>query len=425
MIIVDKYLDDKDPIRVGMIGCGFMGKAIAYQLEKTPGINLVAISNRTIEKPIRAFVKAGINASNIFLAKNIKDLETNILNGVKVITEDPYLLCRSTQIDIIIEVTGTVEFASSVILEALSNKKHVLMMNPEVDGTVGLILKKYADNNGVILSNSDGDQPGVLMNQLRYVKGIGIKPVLCGNIKGFHNIYGNPSTQNGWAEQWGQNVNMVTSFCDGTKISFEQAIVANAADMTVAKRGMTAPVVEKGKHVKDCMDLFPLGQATQSSGYVDYIINAEPSPGVFIVGYCGDHFLMHYLNLFKMGKGPFYCFYQPYHLCFFDVPNSIARAVLFRDSTMSPVKWNVDVITAAKIELNEGDTLDCLGGYKTYGLAEDSVVVSENRLLPIGLSEGCVVKRKIERDQILTYDDIEIPKNRICDRLRNEQNNLS
>jgi predicted homoserine dehydrogenase-like protein len=57
-------------------------------------------------------------------------------------------------------------------------------MNPEIDGTVGPLLKTKADKAGVVISNADGDQPGVQMNLFRFVQGIGVKPVLCGNIKG-------------------------------------------------------------------------------------------------------------------------------------------------------------------------------------------------------------------------------------------------
>ena len=153
------------------------------------------------------------------------------------------LLCKAGNIDVIVEVTGAVEFSSRVVFEAIKNKKHVVIMNAELDGTVGAILKVYADKAGVVITNADGDQPGVEMNLFRFVKGIGVKPVLCGNIKGLQDPYRNPTTQEGFAKKWGQNPYMVTSFADGTKISFEQAIVANATGMTIGQRGMFGPTV--------------------------------------------------------------------------------------------------------------------------------------------------------------------------------------
>ena len=106
-----------------------------------------------------------------------------------------------------------------------------------MDGTLGPILKRHADQAGVIYSFCDGDQPGVQMNLYRFLKGIGVKPLLCGSIKGLHDPYRNPVTQESFAKKWGQKNYMVASFTDGTKISFEQAIVANATGM----RKATAP----------------------------------------------------------------------------------------------------------------------------------------------------------------------------------------
>ena len=42
-----------------------------------------------------------------------------------------------------------------------------------------------------------------MMNLYRFVKGIGVRPVLCGNIKGLHDPYRNPTTQEGFAQQMG------------------------------------------------------------------------------------------------------------------------------------------------------------------------------------------------------------------------------
>ena len=243
MIIVDKALEERqrsgDPIRVGMVGAGFMGRAIALQIiQATKGMELVAIANRTLEKAGRAYQEAGIEAE---VVEDASGLHREIERGKPAITEDPSLLCRAEGIDAIIEVTGTVEFAARVAVEAIDHRKHVVLMNAELDGTLGSTLKERADESGVVITNADGDQPGVIMNLYRFVRGIGVRPVLCGNIKGLHDPHRTPSTQEGFARKWGQNPSMVTSFADGTKISFEQAIVANATGMRVARRGMLGP----------------------------------------------------------------------------------------------------------------------------------------------------------------------------------------
>jgi len=241
MIIIDTALKQLEaantPIRVAMIGAGFMGKAIALQIcSFTPGMELVAISNRRLQKAVLAYEDAGI--TDFQEVTTIEQLEDNIRHKRYSITNDPFLVCRAAGIDVVIEVTGAIEFGAEVTLAAIENGKHVVLMNAELDGTVGPILKKYAEKAGVVLTNSDGDQPGVTMNLYRFVKSMGLKPVLCGNMKGLHDPYRNPTTQEGFAMKWGQKPAMVSSFADGSKISFEQAIIANGTGMRVAKRGM-------------------------------------------------------------------------------------------------------------------------------------------------------------------------------------------
>ena len=177
------------------------------------------------------------------------------------------------------------------------------------------------------------------MNLYRFVKGIGVEPVLCGNIKGLHDPYRNPTTQAGFARRWGQNPHMVTSFADGTKISFEQAIVANATGMRGAAARHARPD-RRDRHADRAGDaLYRRRRAarerpassTTSSG-------RSPGPGVFVLGTHDHPTQRHYLDLYKLGEGPLYCFYTPYHLCHFEVPTTVARAVLFGDAALDAAR---------------------------------------------------------------------------------------
>ena len=425
MIIVDRALEAREregnPVRVAMIGAGFMGRGIALQmLTAARGMRLVAIANRTVEKAHEAFAQAG--ADEIVEVADGDELERAIDAGRYAVTGDPLAVCDAESVDAVIEVTGAVENGARVILRAIEREKHVVLMNAELDGTVGPLLKRKADDAGVVYTNADGDQPGVQLNLYRFVKGIGVRPVLCGNIKGLHDPYRNPTTQEGFARQWGQNPWMVTSFADGTKISFEQAIVANATGMRVAKRGMHGPTVEGGTPIEQAAQLFSSEELQGGHGFVDYVVGAAPGPGVFVLGTHEHPTQRHYLNLYKLGEGPLYCFYRPYHLCHFEVPNTVARAVLFGDAAIAPLAGPfVDVVTAAKTDLEAGSELDGLGGYMSYGLAENADVVHAERLLPIGLAEGCRLTRDVAKDGVLTYDDVEFPAGRLAVRLRLEQ----
>jgi len=424
MIIVDNALKARaqagNPVKVAMIGAGFMGRGIANQiLNSVPGMKLVAISNRSLDVAKRAYAEAG--AEDVKVVDTVSELEEAIAQGQYAVTEDAMLLCKASGIDALIEVTGAIEFGAHVVMEAITNRKHIILMNAELDGTVGPILKVYADRAGVILSACDGDQPGVEMNLYRFVKSIGLTPLLCGNIKGLQDPYRNPTTQEGFAKQWGQKAHMVTSFADGSKISFEQAIVANATGMKVAKRGMLG--YDYRGHVDEMTKMYYIDQLKELGGIVDYVVGTKPGPGVFVFATHDDPKQRHYLNLYKLGEGPLYSFYTPYHLCHFEVPLSVARAVLFGDAVMAPLGGPlVDVVTTAKIDLKAGETLDGIGYYMTYGQCENSDVVQAQNLLPMGLAEGCRLKRDIPKDHVLTYDDVELPEGRLCDKLRAEQN---
>jgi predicted homoserine dehydrogenase-like protein len=425
MIIVDRALELREregrPIRVGMVGAGFMGRGIALQIATAvPGMELVAIANRGLDGAREAYAQSG--AEDVEEVGSAAELDDAAARHRPAITDDPSILCQAESVDAIVEVTGTVEHGAHVALAAIEGGKHVVLMNAELDGTVGPILKTYADRAGVVFTNSDGDQPGVTMNLYRFVCGLGMRPVLCGNIKGLQDPYRTPTTQAEFARRWGQKPHMVTSFADGTKISFEQAIVANATGMRVAKRGMHGPTVEPGTSVQEAADWYPHEDLLEGPGIVDYVVGASPGPGVFVLATQDHPAQRHYLELYKLGTGPFYCFYAPYHLCHFEAPYTVARAVLFADAAIAPLGGPlVDVVATAKTDLSAGQVLDALGGYTTYGQCENAEVVRAESLLPIGLAEGAALTRDVAQDEVLVYADVDLPEGRLCDRLRAEQ----
>jgi predicted homoserine dehydrogenase-like protein len=423
MIIVDTELKARaaagNPIRVGMAGAGFMGRGIVNQLAHyVPGMRLAAIFSRNPQQGLQACHLAGMMDAEI--VEDLAALDSVIARGSCAVTADSTLLCQSEQIDVLIDATGAVEFGANFACDAIRHRKDLVLMNAELDGTVGPILKVRADKANVILTGCDGDQPGVQINLLRFVKSIGLIPLVCGNIKGLQDRYRNPTTQAAFAKQWGQTPHMVTSFADGTKISFEQAIVANATGMCVAQRGMIG--YEHKGHVDELVDRFDVEQLMACGGIVEYVVGSAPSPGVFVFAAAGDERQLIYLDYGKLGKGPLYSFYVPYHLTIFEVPLSAARVALFKDHVISADYGpKVDVVATAKTDLKAGDVLDGLGGYMTYGLCENADLTHAQKLLPIGMAEGCRLKHDIAKDQVMSYDDVEIPAGRLVDELRAAQ----
>jgi predicted homoserine dehydrogenase-like protein len=414
MIIVDRALkarqEEGKPIRVGMVGAGFMGQGLTNQIENSvPGMRMAAIYNR---KPERAFGVYRYAGRDPVMASTQAELDQAVREGKPVVSEDPFFLARCPEIDVLVDVTGSVEFGARVILEAFAHRKPVVLMNAEVDATIGPILRVYARKQGAILSACDGDEPGLQMNLVRWVQGLGLTPRLVGNVKGLQDPYRNPTTQKGWAERWGQNAAMVTSFADGSKISFEQTIVANATGFKVLSRGMSRGRKYDGS-IMDIAQLYDVEQLRALGGAVDYTVG-PPLIKVFVLAEHPDPKQQHYLELYKMGPGPLYPFWLPYHLVHFETPFSIARVVLFGDELAPPLGGPVvEVCAVAKRDLKAGEVL--------YGEAVNVEEMSSARYLPEGLVEGCRLKRDIPKDQVLTYADVELPVGRIADQLRAEQ----
>jgi predicted homoserine dehydrogenase-like protein len=425
MLIIDTALRKREaenrPIRVGMIGSGFMGRGLANQIvNSVPGMRLVAIANRTLANGRRAFTEAGLSPT---VVENASQLDHAISNGEPAVLQDAFELLKSVHVDCIVDVTGAVEFGARVTVAAIERGLPVVTMNAELDATVGPLLAVRAKAAGVVLTGADGDQPGVQGNLIRFVQGLGVTPLVAGNVKGLQDPYRNPTTQKAFAERWGQDPAMVTSFADGTKISFEQAIVANAFGLTVPKRGMYGR--DHAGHVDELTEAYDVEELRELGGIIDYVVGSKPGPGVYVLGTHDDPKQRHYLELYKLGKGPLYSFYTPYHLCHFEVPNSVARAVDFADAALVPAGApKVDVVTTAKRDLKAGQVLDGLGEYDTYGVAESTPVTRAENLLPMGVAVGCTLLRDVAKDEVLTYADVTLPPGRLIDQLREEQEKL-
>ncbi|WP_117882547.1 NAD(P)H-dependent oxidoreductase [Aureibaculum luteum] len=426
MIIVDNKLNERElannPIKVGIVGAGEMAKGLINQITRhTAGMKVIATFNRSVERPINAYKVSGIIDYEI--VETSEEFKKAIESDTAIITQNLNLLIKSKDIDIIVDMTGSIEFSAKLTLDCIKNGKDILSFNAELDATLGPILKYKADKAGVKYSVAEGDQPGVTLNLFRFVKQMGFKPLVCGNIKGMLDEYRTPSTQKAFAESWGMSPVMATNFADGTKVSCEQACIANATGMKVAKRGMLG--YESKDHIDNLTDIYDVKKLEELGGVVDFIVGAKPGPGVFVYATSDDPLSIKYLDYGKLGKGPLYSFYIPYHLLFFEIPISIARMVDFNDTIVAAIGGPVvDVITIAKTDLKKGDKVDEIGGYKTYGVCENSDVSRKENLLPMGLAEGCHVLNDIPKDQALTFGDVELPLNRLCDELWNEQEEI-
>ena len=428
MIIVDNAIRQRmetgRPIVVGMYGAGFMARGMLVNVERhMKVVHVAAICNRNVERAINAFLDAGIAREDIVEASNAGAFGRALMLGKRVVTDDPALIARSPAIEVVFEATGHVEYGARVTIDCIEHGKDIVSLNVELDATVGPAIRARAEERGLIFSGADGDQPAVTMNLVRHVQAMGLRPLVCGNIKGLQDRYRNPTTQEGYARQWNQTPSMVASFADGTKMSAEQAVVANAVGLKVSQRGMIGR--DHDGHVDDLIAAYDVDQLRSLGGIVDYVVGAKPSPGIYVLAEARDDNQAFFLNLGKLGKGPLYSFYTAWHLTTLEFGISIARVALCRDVVIGSVGVpSVDVVAAAKRPLMAGETIDGMGGYMTYGLAENHETARRENLLPIGLAEGCRLARDVAIDQVLTYDDVIVPRDSAAHALRREQDLL-
>lgn len=391
------------PIKVGLIGAGNLARMIALQLvgPPPPGIKLVAVANRTATRAAEMIRQVGGEAVEIRSSALPGEVQRE---GIVGFTDDWSFLTRSERIDVIVDATGTVDYSLQIVLDAFAHGKHVVLANAELDSTLGPLLKKRADQAGVVYTNIDGDEPGVAMNLIRYARSLGLRVVAAGNLKGMIDPYRNPQTQEKFAREHGQNPAIVTSFADGTKLSMELAILANATGFKVGKPGMYGPAC---KHVKEIAQLLPAEQL-RTHGLVDYALGAEPYTGAFAVVWEENPSRQRWLRYLKMGDGPFYTLYTPYHLPHIQAISTIGRAVDTKDATVAPLDSPVcHVASYAKKDLAAGTVLDGPGGFTCYGQIENfSPAPVDETPLPIALSTECVLRRNIAKDQRITCADV-------------------
>jgi predicted homoserine dehydrogenase-like protein len=405
-------------IHVGVIGAGFMGRGIVYQLAKMPGLQPSLIVNRTPERAIEAYELAGFNPKQVLVSEDPKALSSAVAEKRPCVATSPEIAGAVAALDVVIEATGAVELGAREALSCIRHKKHFVSLNAETDGTVGCLLKKKADDAGVVYTNADGDQPGVIMRMFEYCRGCGFEVLAAINCKGFINLHATPDTIMEWALKQKTSPKMTCAFTDGTKMNIEQNVVCNATGLIPAKRGMFGVKTDQKNAIKD---FEASGALNKTPGIVDYTLGGDFGGGIFIIARAEHPRMVHpYLRYLKMGDGPNYMFFRPYHLCHIETPLSAAEAVLYREPTIAPMGRPVaQTITIAKRDLKAGDVLDGIGGYNQYGQID--TVWNCRGLLPIGLSDGVRLKRDVKMDEPIAIDAVELDQTKLLTKLWREQ----
>ncbi len=396
-------------IRIALIGAGSMGLGIALQIKKTPGMELVVITDID-QDACRAAANAYGQPFEFWDQKTSPQDRNNVL-----LTTAPHFLeenSNSLEFDVLVESTNTIEFALHACLGAIRKKAHVVLMNAEVDLAFGPLLRIEAEKSGVTVTSDAGDQHGVLSTMIEEIKLWGFDISMAGNIKGFLRRHATASSLAEEARVRNLNPIQCCAYTDGTKLNIEMAVLANGLGLQPFTRGMEGPKAGDVREVFSKFDFTRYGD----TGVVDYILGAEPGGGVFVVGRCEDKLQSQYLEYYKLGDGPFYLFYRPYHLCHLETPRAIWRSAECNDPILVPqLERPTDVFSFAKKDLMPGDSISrAIGGDEIYGLIDKQEIADQSGLIPIWLldTEGDAkprLKRPVAIDEAITWDDIELP----------------
>ena len=187
------------PIRVGVIGAGLMGRGLVHQLARMPGLQPSVIVARNIEHALAAARDAGFAAERVVVTDDPVRFAKAAWANRLVITTDIELAAEVAPVDAYIECTGAVEYGAMAALACIRNGRHFVSLNAETDATVGCLLKHEADQAGVVYTNSDGDQPGVLMRLIEYCRACGLDVRTAVNCKGFMDVRATPESIMPWA----------------------------------------------------------------------------------------------------------------------------------------------------------------------------------------------------------------------------------
>jgi predicted homoserine dehydrogenase-like protein len=389
-------------IRVVIVGAGAMGRGLFYQCCRTPGIRCVGIADIEIERAQACPAMMGCSSGVAGTAAEVREA---LDRGVVAVCQDGMLLAEFEGADVLIEASNCIGPAARYAVTALEHRKHLVLMNSEIDLIFGPCLAELAHRSGVVYTSCDGDQHGVLKHLIDELTLWGFDLVMAGNMKGFLDRYANPTSIIPEADKRRLGYKMCTAYTDGTKLCIEMAILANALGLATPVPGMHGPRVA---HVREVFDLLDIEALWRRHGpFVDYVLGAQPDGGVFTIGRCEHPYQRDMMAYYKMGKGPLYLFYRPYHLCHVEAMECVAEAALDGRSLLEPTAgFRTNVFAYAKRDLRAGEKLDGIGGYTCYGMIDGCGAGGSHPGLPICLAEDVALTRDVRKDEPILMDGV-------------------
>ena len=386
------------PVRVGLVGAGQMGRGLAAQIGRIEGLELSVAVDRNEDRALQALRFAGHDAPVI----GSDGAAAAIDRSAGVALGDPAILSE-LDVDVVVEATGVPEVGAEVAESCLSAGKHVLMLNVETDVTIGLALADIARRAGVVYTVADGDEPVCAKELVDLAHELAFDVVCAG--KGKNNPFlpeATPASCAAEAASKHMNPKMLASFQDGSKTMIEMAALANATGLTVdvvGMHGVTSQVDQLARTLVPVAD----GGVLSGSGRVDYAFG--PAPGVFVVVTSDDATVREEMTYLKMGDGPYFVLYRPFHLASIEAPRTIITAVLHGMPALQASHWVAEVVATAKRDLVPGDVIDGIGGTHVRGVVYPRA--QADGLLLLGLAEGATLTRPVRAGDPIPADAVE------------------
>jgi predicted homoserine dehydrogenase-like protein len=405
-------------IRVGLIGAGQMGRGMIAQITAMQGMEVVATADIHVDNAIHAYQHAGYSMSKITRCEQVEKAEREIEEGHVVVTTDMHLVLSLPSVDVVVDATGIPNLGAEIAWKSILAKKHIVMLNVETDVTVGPLLHQMAQAAGVVYTGASGDEPAAIMELYHFAKTIGFQPLVLGKGKNNPlNLAANPDSAKLQAQQVNMNPKILASFQDGTKTMIEMTAVANATGFLPDVPGMHGPVATVDQLTK-VLQKREDGGILHSYQTVEFVNGV--APGVFAIITSDQAEVHRELQYLKMGDGPNYLLFRPYHLTSLETPISVAKAYLENEESIVPYHGLVaETVTVAKKDLNAGEYLDGLGGFTSYGQIMNATEAKQLHALPIGLADRSIrLTRNVKKGEVITYDDIEQTNSQIIWELR-------
>jgi predicted homoserine dehydrogenase-like protein len=394
-----RLLSLKEDIRIAIIGAGAMGKGLVYQAYATPGMRPVAIADVKIEKAIAC---AQALNRDYEIVKYVDTLNRAVERGRLAITDNGELVSSSELINVMIEASGATTQGGIHAMKAIRHHQHVVMMNDEAGLMYGPLLLQMANEEGVVYTACDGSYPATLKKLTDDLDFWGLDLVIAGKIEGDVDRYANSTKV---LQAFSQQRDYKASCADGTKACIEMAILANAINGRAAVPGTYG---YRCSGMQDVIRQYDVEKIRKSDlPVVGYISSAGPEDGVFAVGYTDQAFQQEMLRP-GIGAGPYYIFHRPFYTGYVEAMECVMEAYFNGTSRLQPsYGMKTNVFAYAKKELKQGAVLDGIGGHQTYGLIENLDDNKHYPGLPVCLAGGLKLKSDIDRDQLITLDDVD------------------